>query len=186
MVPGCGMQVPPPHALLNAATPETLVGPVSVPVPVVQFTENRQNWTAVLADRHRPAIAAATANEKGIPILAHNSTTPSSKAKVGQPTPATTSGPVPRARHRYTCDLIAEDVRYCPRRRPARSTILPGIDSSCRHRRTGGSQGGPGEAGPNVVAVGDRPPSGRAPRRSEVATHSPGRSQPDIDVFTVQ
>src|SRR5829696_6113872 len=42
------MQAPPPHALLNAATPETLVGPVSVPVPAAQFTENRQNCTAVL------------------------------------------------------------------------------------------------------------------------------------------
>src|SRR5215212_9722747 len=42
------MQVPPPHALLYTATPATLVGPVSVPVPATQFTENRQNWTAVL------------------------------------------------------------------------------------------------------------------------------------------
>src|SRR5690242_16584923 len=47
VVPGCGMQTPPPHARLNAATPETLVGPVSVPVPATQLTENRQNWTAV-------------------------------------------------------------------------------------------------------------------------------------------
>src|SRR6185503_2341176 len=36
---------PPPHALLNAATPATVVGPVSVPVPAVQFTAKRQNWT---------------------------------------------------------------------------------------------------------------------------------------------
>src|SRR5215204_1308085 len=42
------MQAPPPQALLNAATPATLVGPVSVPVPAPQLTENRQNWTAVL------------------------------------------------------------------------------------------------------------------------------------------
>src|SRR5687768_16433650 len=42
------MHAPPPQALLNAATPATFVGPVSVPVPAAQFTENRQNWTAVL------------------------------------------------------------------------------------------------------------------------------------------
>src|SRR5262245_36563175 len=37
------MQAPPPQALLNAATPATVVGPVSVPVPAPQFTANRQN-----------------------------------------------------------------------------------------------------------------------------------------------
>src|SRR5689334_12199116 len=42
------MQTPPPHARLNAATPETVIGPVRVPVPVPQFTANRQNCTAVL------------------------------------------------------------------------------------------------------------------------------------------
>src|SRR5215468_2521428 len=48
VVPGCGMHVPPPHARLNAATPETVIGPVKVPVPAVQFTAKRQNCTAVL------------------------------------------------------------------------------------------------------------------------------------------
>src|SRR6185369_1893077 len=48
VVPGCGMQTPPLHARLNAATPETAVGPVRVPVPAPQFTAKRQNCTAVL------------------------------------------------------------------------------------------------------------------------------------------
>src|SRR5829696_3625393 len=48
VVPGCTTQAPPLHALLNAATPATFVGPVRVPVPAVQLTEYRQNWTAVL------------------------------------------------------------------------------------------------------------------------------------------
>src|ERR1041384_4358101 len=48
VVPGCGMQVPPPHARLKAATPETVIGPVKVPVPADQFTAKRQNCTAVL------------------------------------------------------------------------------------------------------------------------------------------
>src|SRR6185369_3590686 len=48
VVPGCGIHTPPPHALLNAATPETVIGPVRVPVPAPQFTAIRQNWTAVL------------------------------------------------------------------------------------------------------------------------------------------
>src|SRR5689334_15951904 len=47
VVPGCGMQVPPPQALLNAATPATAVGPVRVPVPVPQLTANLQKLTAV-------------------------------------------------------------------------------------------------------------------------------------------
>src|SRR5215510_9077845 len=42
------MQTPPPQARLNAATPETAIGPVSVPVPVVQFTAIRQNCTVEL------------------------------------------------------------------------------------------------------------------------------------------
>src|ERR1044072_9858947 len=48
VVPGCGMQVPPPQARLNAATPDTAVGPVSVPVPAPQFTANLQKLTVVL------------------------------------------------------------------------------------------------------------------------------------------
>src|SRR6476659_5886587 len=42
------MQTPPPHARLNAATPETAVGPVSVPVPAAQFTAKRQKLIDVL------------------------------------------------------------------------------------------------------------------------------------------
>src|SRR5262245_25997668 len=42
------MHTPPPQARLNAATPETVIGPVNVPVPVVQLTAKRQNCTAVL------------------------------------------------------------------------------------------------------------------------------------------
>jgi len=41
------MHVPPPQALLKAATPDTAVGPVSVPVPADQLTENLQKLTAV-------------------------------------------------------------------------------------------------------------------------------------------
>src|ERR1043165_5394482 len=48
VVPGCGMQTPPPHARLKAATPETVIGPVNVPVPAAQLTAKRQNWTVVL------------------------------------------------------------------------------------------------------------------------------------------
>src|ERR1041385_3216270 len=48
VVPGWGMHVPPPHARLNAATPETVIGPVKVPVPAAQFTAKRQNCTVVL------------------------------------------------------------------------------------------------------------------------------------------
>src|SRR5690242_1428987 len=47
VVPGCGMQTPPPQALLKAATPDTAVGPVSVPVPALQLTANLQKLTVV-------------------------------------------------------------------------------------------------------------------------------------------
>src|SRR6185369_332184 len=47
------MQTPPPQARLKPATPAMFVGPVSVPVPAVQLTEKRQNWTAVLVKRSR-------------------------------------------------------------------------------------------------------------------------------------
>src|SRR6185503_13398396 len=46
VVPGCGTQVPPPQARLKAATPDTAVGPVSVPVPAPQLTANLQKLTA--------------------------------------------------------------------------------------------------------------------------------------------
>src|SRR5678815_1295136 len=46
VVPGCGMQAPPLQAREKAATPETAIGPVNVPVPVPQFTANRQKLTA--------------------------------------------------------------------------------------------------------------------------------------------
>src|SRR5687768_7228577 len=46
-VPGCGMHAPPPHALLKV-TPGIVVGPVSVPVPAVQLTANRQKFSDVV------------------------------------------------------------------------------------------------------------------------------------------
>src|SRR5215217_2320980 len=42
------MQAPPPHARLNAATPETAVGPVSVAFLAAQFTAKRQKLIVVL------------------------------------------------------------------------------------------------------------------------------------------
>src|SRR6185503_20240000 len=42
------MHAPPPQARLKAATPETAIGPVSVPVPAPQFTANRQKLIVVV------------------------------------------------------------------------------------------------------------------------------------------
>ena len=88
------------------------------------------------------AVAAVTAaNEKGIPILAHNFITPFSEGEVATYIGYDQWGGA-EALAIHTCDLIAEKYGMPAAETNGKVFILTGIESLFSHRRTGGFQAG--------------------------------------------
>jgi ribose transport system substrate-binding protein len=128
------------------------------------------------------AVAAVTAaNEKGIPILAHNFITPFSEGEVATYIGYDQWGGA-EALAIHTCDLIAEKYGMDAADTTGKVFILTGIESLFSHRRTGGFLAGLEKACPNVEVVGEQTGEWLRTKGAEVATIAL-QATPDIDAF---
>jgi ribose transport system substrate-binding protein len=125
--------------------------------------------------------AVKAANEKGIPILAHNFITPFSEGDVVTYIGYDQWGGA-EALAKHTCDLIAKKYGMAPAETKGKVFILLGIDSIFSHRRTGGFKAGLAKNCPNVEVVGEQSAEWLRTKGSEVATIALQQT-PDIDVF---
>jgi ABC-type sugar transport system substrate-binding protein len=128
------------------------------------------------------AITAVTAaNEKGIPILAHNFITPFDEGEVAAYIGYDQWGGA-EALALHTCDLIAEKYGVDAAETNGKVYILLGIDSIFSHRRTGGFKAGLEKGCPNVEVVGEQTAEWLRTKGQEVANIALQQT-PDIDVF---
>ncbi len=127
--------------------------------------------------------AVQAANEKGIPILAHNFITPfdDPNAKVETYVGYDQWGGAEKLAM-HTCDLIAGKYGMEPAETNGKVYILLGIDSIFSHRRTGGFKVGLEKACPNVEIVGEQTGEWLRTKGQEVAGIALQQT-PDIDVF---
>ena len=125
--------------------------------------------------------AVKAANEKGIPILAHNFITPFSEGNVVSYIGYDQWGGAEKLA-KTTCELIAKKYNTTPDQTKGKVFILLGIDSIFSHRRTGGFKAGLTKNCPNVQIVGEQTAEWLRTKGSEVATIAL-QKDPDIDVF---
>lgn len=125
--------------------------------------------------------AVKAANEKGIPILAHNFITPFSEGEVVTYLGYDQWGGAEQLAL-YTCELIAKKYNTTAAETKGKVYILLGIDSIFSHRRTGGFKAGLAKGCPNVEVVGEQTAEWLRTKGSEVATIALQQT-PDIDVF---
>ena len=125
--------------------------------------------------------AVKAANEKGVPILAHNFITPFSEGKVDSYIGYDQWGGAEKLA-KVTCELIAKKYNTTPDKTKGKVFILLGIDSIFSHRRTGGFKAGLTKNCPNVQVVGEQTAEWLRTKGSEVATVAL-QKDPDIDVF---
>ncbi len=125
--------------------------------------------------------AVKAANEKGIPILAHNFITPFSEGEVNAYIGYDQWGGAEKLAA-YTCELIAKKYDKPAAEVEGKVFILLGIDSIFSHRRTGGFKAGLAKNCPNVVVVGEQTGEWLRTKGSEVASIALQQT-PDIDVF---
>jgi alpha-glucoside transport system substrate-binding protein len=125
--------------------------------------------------------AVKAANEKGVPILAHNFITPFSEGKVESYIGYDQWGGAEKLA-KTTCELIAKKYGSTPEMTKGKVFILLGIDSIFSHRRTGGFKAGLTKYCPNVVVAGEQTAEWLRTKGSEVATIA-WQKDPDIDVF---
>lgn len=125
--------------------------------------------------------AVLAANERGVPILAHNFITPFSEGEVASYIGYDQWGGA-EALAAHTCDLIAGKYGMDAADTTGKVFILLGIDSIFSHRRTGGFRAGLEENCPNVEIVGEQSAEWLRTRGSEVANIAL-QATPDIDVF---
>jgi len=125
--------------------------------------------------------AVKAANEKGVPILAHNFITPFSEGEVTSYIGYDQWGGAEKLAA-YTCELIAGKYNSTPAETQGKVFILLGIDSIFSHRRTGGFKAGLEKNCPNVEIVGEQTAEWLRTKGSEVATIAL-QKDPDIDVF---
>jgi ribose transport system substrate-binding protein len=85
--------------------------------------------------------AVKAANDKGVPILAHNFITPFSEGKVESYIGYDQWGGAEKLA-KTTCELIAKKYGSTPEATQGKVYILLGIDSIFSHRRTGGFKAG--------------------------------------------
>jgi len=125
--------------------------------------------------------AVKAANDKGIPILAHNFITPFSEGKVNAYIGYDQWGGAEKLAA-YTCELIAKKNGKPAAEVQGKGFILLGIDGIFSHRRTGGFKAGLAKNCPNVVVVGEQTGEWLRTKGSEVASIALQQT-PDIDVF---
>lgn len=125
--------------------------------------------------------AVKAANEKGIPILAHNFITPFDEGEVVSYIGYDQWGGAEKLAM-HTCELIAQKYGKSAAETNGKIYILLGIDSIFSHRRTGGFKAGLEKACPNVEVVGEQTGEWLRTKGSEVAAIALQQT-PDIDVF---
>ena len=125
--------------------------------------------------------AVKAANEKGVPILAHNFITPFSEGDVTSYIGYDQWGGA-EALAKYTCELLAKKYATTPDKTKGQVFILLGIDSIFSHRRTGGFKAGLTKYCPNVVVAGEQTGEWLRTKGQEVASIA-WQKNPDIDVF---
>jgi len=125
--------------------------------------------------------AVKAANEKGVPIMAHNFITPFSEGKVETYVGYDQWGGAEKLAQ-YSCELIAKKYNTTADKTTGKVFILLGIDSIFSHRRTGGFKAGLTKYCPNVTIVGEQTGEWLRTKGSEVATIAL-QKDPDIDLF---
>jgi ribose transport system substrate-binding protein len=125
--------------------------------------------------------AVKAANEKGVPIMAHNFITPFSEGEVATYIGYDQWGGAEKLAQ-YSCELIAKKYNTTAAETKGKVFILLGIDSIFSHRRTGGFKAGLAKNCPNVEIVGEQTAEWLRTKGSEVATVAL-QKDPDIDLF---
>ncbi len=125
--------------------------------------------------------AVKAANEKGVPIIAHNFITPFSEGDVLSYIGYDQWGGAEKLAQ-ATCELLAQKYNTTAMETQGKVFILLGIDSIFSHRRTGGFKAGLEKYCPNVEIVGEQTAEWLRTKGSEVATIA-WQKDPDIDVF---
>ncbi len=125
--------------------------------------------------------AVKSANDKGVPILAHNFITPFSEGTVESYIGYDQWGGAEKLAA-YTCELIAKKHGMSAADTDGKVFILLGIDSIFSHRRTGGFKAGLAKNCPNVEIAGEQSADWLRTKGSEVAAIAL-QKDPDIDVF---
>jgi ribose transport system substrate-binding protein len=121
------------------------------------------------------------ANEKGVPILAHNFITPFSEGDVASYIGYDQWGGAEKLAA-HTCELLAGKYGSTAAETTGKVYILLGIDSIFSHRRTGGFKAGLEKNCPNVEVVGEQTANWLRQDGQAVAAAA-WQADPDIDVF---
>jgi ribose transport system substrate-binding protein len=125
--------------------------------------------------------AVKSANEKGVPIIAHNFITPFSEGEVLSYIGYDQWGGAEKLAA-HTCELLAGKYGTTAAETPGKVYILLGIDSIFSHRRTGGFKAGLAKNCPNVTVVGEQTANWLRQDGQAVAAVA-WQADPEIDVF---
>ncbi|MEL7236900.1 MAG: sugar ABC transporter substrate-binding protein, partial [Chloroflexota bacterium] len=125
--------------------------------------------------------AVVSANERDVPILAHNFITPFDEGEVATYIGYDQWGGA-EALAAHTCELIAGKYDSTPAETTGKVYILEGIESIFSARRTEGFNAGLAANCPNVEVVGSQSAEWLRTRGQEVASIAL-QQDPDIDVF---
>lgn len=125
--------------------------------------------------------AVKAANEKGVPIIAHNFITPFSEGEVLSYIGYDQWGGAEKLAA-HTCELLAGKYGTETADATGKVYILLGIDSIFSHRRTGGFKAGLEKNCPNVEVVGEQTANWVRQDGQAVASVA-WQTDPDIDVF---
>ncbi len=125
--------------------------------------------------------AVKSANEKGVPIIAHNFITPFSEGDVLSYIGYDQWGGAEKLAA-HTCELLAGKNGTSTEEATGKVYILLGIDSIFSHRRTGGFKAGLEKNCPNVEVVGEQTANWVRQDGQAVASVA-WQTDPEIDVF---
>ncbi len=125
--------------------------------------------------------AVKAANERGVPIIAHNFITPFSEGEVMSYIGYDQWGGAEKLAA-HTCELLAGKYGTETADATGKVYILLGIDSIFSHRRTGGFKAGLEKNCPNVEVVGEQTANWLRQDGQAVASVA-WQADPDIDVF---
>ncbi len=149
---------------------------------VQQMLETGVNILSINPIGTEAAVTAVkAANDKNVPILAHNFITPFSDGTITSYIGYDQWGGAENLA-KTTCDLIAGKYGSTAAETTGKVFILLGIDSIFSHRRTGGFKAGLTKYCPNVTVVGEQAADWDRAKGQEVASIA-WQTDPDIDVF---